>query len=79
VGTGGAEVNKLVATPGDGAYEFEFELDEALEGVEVRNLSLTLYVRSITVLQNGFVNGSGGSWFDLPYYEVVPIIEAEAD
>jgi hypothetical protein len=76
VNIGEAEVNKIVKIPGDTVYEFEFELDEALEEVEVRNLQLTLYVRSVAVLQNGFVNGQGDSWFNLPYYHVVPVIQA---
>lgn len=72
---GSATVNKVVVLPQAAVpsrtYEFQIELDESLDGMEVRNLELVLYVRSVTLLQNGFVNGQGGSWFDLPYYRLV--------
>jgi hypothetical protein len=77
---GEVESNKVVATPtAEGrTFEFEFDLDEALEEQEVRNLSLGIAYRGIHVLTSGFLNGQGGTFFDLPYYEVVPVVEAEA-
>lgn len=68
---GEAEANKLVATPDDTVYEFEIELGEERETQEVQGVWLRLHVRGVNVLQNGFVNGSGGSWFDLPHYDLV--------
>jgi hypothetical protein len=74
VALGSATVNKLVVTPDDAGrvYPFTFSVPADLDGAKVRDLSLDLYVRGISVLQNGFVNGEGGSWFDLPYYRLVP-------
>ena len=74
VDLGSATVNKIVVTPDDAGrvYPFSFTVPAELDGVAVRDLSLDLYVRGISVLQNGFVNGEGGSFFDLPYYKLVP-------
>jgi hypothetical protein len=74
VDLGTATVNKQVVTPTSSARVYSYELPVAanLDGVKIKDLTLTLYVRSINVLQNGYVNGEGGSWFDLPYYELVP-------
>lgn len=71
---GSATVNKTVVTPNaDGqTYEFSIDLPPELDGVEIDNLEMTLWFRSITLLQNGFINGEGGSFFDLPYYTLVP-------
>lgn len=74
---GEAEATKLVATPDDTVYEFEIELDEERETQEVEGLWLRLHVRGVNVLQNGFVNGSGGSWFDLPHYDLVETDDGE--
>lgn len=73
------EVNKLVATPADNEYPFEIELDESLEQLEVTSLSLDLEVRGLNLLQNGFVNGSGDSWLDLPHHHVVPATDGPED
>jgi hypothetical protein len=72
---GTAESNKPVATPtAEGrTFEFEIEVDEELDGTEVRNLSLGIAYRGIHVLTSGFLNGQGGTFFHLPYYEVVPV------
>ena len=74
VSLGSATVTKTVVTPNaDGrVYSFSIPVPANLEGVKVQNLSLDLYVRGIQVLQNGFVNGEGGSYFELPYYRLVP-------
>ncbi|MGH2692755.1 MAG: hypothetical protein ACRDHM_09665 [Actinomycetota bacterium] len=74
VALGSATVNKLVVTPDSAGrvYPFTFSVPADLDGVKVRDLTLDLYVRGISVLQNGFVDGEGGSWFDLPYYKLVP-------
>jgi hypothetical protein len=74
VALGSASVNKPVVTPtAEGrVYPFSFSVPADLDGVKVNNLSLDLYVRGIQVLQNGFVDGEGGSYFDLPYYRLVP-------
>lgn len=73
VAIGSATVNKIAVTPtADGrVYPFSIAVPADLDGVKVRDLSLALYVRGIQVLQNGFVNGEGGSFFDLPYYKLV--------
>lgn len=76
---GEAEATKLVATPLDRVYEFEIELDEELETVEVEQLRLRLSVRGVHVLTNGFVNGSGGSWFHLPHYDLVETTDGSTD
>jgi len=74
VDLGTATVNKPVVTPGAAGqtYAFEITLPETLDGVKIQNLEMDLYFRGVHVLQNGFVNGEGGSFFDLPYYELVP-------
>ena len=75
VALGSASVNKVAVTPtADGrVYQFTLpSLPESLDGVKIRDLTAELYVRGIQVLQNGFVNGTGGSYFELPYYELVP-------
>ena len=74
VALGSASVNKIAVTPTPEGrvYPFSFSVPAELDGVAVNNLSLDLYVRGIQVLQNGFVNGQGGSYFELPYYELVP-------
>jgi hypothetical protein len=72
VALGSATVNKPVVTPGDTVYEYSIQVPATQEGVKVRDLSLTLYFKNVTVLQNGFVDGEGGSSFDLPYYRLVP-------
>ena len=74
VALGSATINKTVVTPDNAGrvYSFSFSVPANLDGVKVNNLTLDLYVRGIQVLQNGFVNGQGGSFFDLPYYNLVP-------
>jgi hypothetical protein len=74
VALGSATVNKLVVTPTPEGrvYPFSFSVPAELDGVKVTGLTADLYVRGIQVLQNGFVNGEGGSFFDLPYYRLVP-------
>lgn len=64
---GQAEITKVVSTPVDSTYVFEFEVPEALEGVAIDRLSAEVGQRHITVLQNGFMNGKGLSYFDLPH------------
>lgn len=67
-----ALVEKIVVTPGDRTYEFSVELPEELDGVAVDRLRASIGHDSVTVLGNGFVNGTGDSWFSLPYYREVP-------
>ena len=38
----------------------------ALDGVVIDNLQLKLFVRAVSALSYGFVDGQGGSYFDLP-------------
>lgn len=76
---GEAEVTKLVATPDDTVYEFEIDLDESFDATEVEGLWLRLHVRGVNALQNGFVNGSGGSWFHLPHYDLVETTDGSTD
>lgn len=65
---GTAAVNQtLVAGTAAAVYEFELALPETRQGEVIRNLNATLYFKGIHVLTNGFVNGQGGSWFDLPH------------
>ncbi len=66
---GEAEVTKAVVTPGDRVYAFEIPVPDALDGVAVSGLSADIGVRNLTVLQNGFLDGQGGSFFRLPYLE----------
>lgn len=67
---GQAEITKTVSTPVDTVYEFEFVVPEELDQVALQRLSADVGQRHITVLQNGFVDGEGASYFDLPH--VVP-------
>jgi len=71
VDIGQAEVTKIVSTPIDTTYAFEIPVAETLDGTAVSGLSADVGQRHVTVLQNGFMDGEGGSWFDLPYYEPV--------
>ena len=66
---GTATINKQVVTPDEAGTVYSYSLPIAadLDGVKVKDLSLTLYVRGINAMQNGFVDGEGGSWFDLPH------------
>ena len=68
---GSAEVTKIVSTPVDTVYEFEITVPEGLDGKPVDRLTADLGQRHITVLQNGFIDASGGSFFELPY--VAPV------
>jgi len=73
VDLGTATVNKTVVTSAaENVYPFELAVAPNLDGVAVRDLSMVLYVRGVHVLTNGFVDGAGGSFFDLPYYALVP-------
>jgi len=74
VDLGTATVNKQVVTPGAPGQTYAFQISPAadLDGVKIQNLEMDLYFRGVHVLQNGFINGEGGSWFDLPYYHLVP-------
>ncbi len=63
------EITKIVSTPTDTVYEFSFDVGADLDDVEIGGLSAEVGQRHITVLQNGFMNGQGESYFDLPHYE----------
>jgi hypothetical protein len=69
---GEAEVTKVLVTPvpGDNVYKFEFTVPDALDGVAVSRLSADVGQRHINA-GYGFMNGQGGSFFDLPH--VVPV------
>lgn len=69
---GSAEIVKTVVAPGDHVYEFSFEVPGALDGLAVQKLNANLGQRHIGV-GYGFINGQGGSYFDLPY--VAPVEE----
>ncbi len=66
------EIVKEVVTPGDRTYEFSVDIPAELDGVEIDALNATLGHDSLTVLGNGFVNGTGDSYFRLRYYEEQP-------
>lgn len=77
VDLGTATVNKIVVTPNPNddagrTYAFSITLPPNLDGVKIHSLEMDLYFRGVHVLQNGFINGEGGSFFDLPYYRLVP-------
>lgn len=72
---GSVEVTKPVVTPGvatpdSRVYEFTIELAEDLDGVAITSLSVDVGMKHLTVLTNGFMNGQGGSFFELPHYEL---------
>lgn len=72
---GGAEVTKPVVTPGvatpdSRVYEFTIELAEDLDGVAITSLRVDVGMKHLTLLANGFMNGQGGSFFELPHYEL---------
>lgn len=72
---GSAEVTKVVAVAGAAdptmrEYEFTLDLDDELEGVAITALNVDVGMKHLTVLGNGFMNGQGGSYFELPYYEL---------
>lgn len=67
---GNAEVAKVVSTPVDTVYEFTMTVPTSLDGKTVSRLSADVAQRHVTVLQNGFIDGTGGSYFDLPYAPV---------
>ena len=76
---GEARVNKAavtpsLATPDSKTYSYSITLPAELENVAVQDLSLELFVDSVSVLGNGFVDGKGGSYLDLPYYAVAPAL-----
>ncbi len=52
-------------------FEFELEIPAEWDGVAVGSLAMEVGVRGIHAYTYGFVNAEGGSWFDLPYYELV--------
>jgi len=73
VDLGTATVNKTVVTSAaENVYPFQLTVPSNLDGVAIRDLSMVVYFRGVHVLTNGFVNGAGGSFFDLPYYALVP-------
>ncbi len=77
---GAASVNEpVVAGVGDGvAYAFEITVPAGLEGVEITGLNADVKIGAVSVLTWGFVDGRGGSFFDLPYYELVPTESTES-
>lgn len=52
--------------------EYSIELDPGMDGDVIVIDNLNLVVRGVNVL-NGFVNGTGGSFFDVPTYDLVEI------
>lgn len=73
---GSGEITKLVVAPGDHVYAFTFTVPEELDGVAVERLTAAVGQRHIGA-GYGFMDGQGGSFFDLPY--VVPTDEAPAE
>jgi hypothetical protein len=67
-------VNKqtAVGTGATNTYAFEIPWPSDLPDRSVlTNLSVTLYFKGVHVLTSGFIDGEGGSYFNLPNYEVV--------
>jgi hypothetical protein len=67
---GTAEVTKTVSSRLDTVYRFSFTVPAELDGKPVKNLTADVGQRHVTVLQNGFMDGRGASFLDLPH--VVP-------
>jgi hypothetical protein len=66
---GSAEVTKMVVTPEDTVYSFSFKVPQELDGKPVSGLTADIGQRHLTVLQNGFIDGEGGSFFLLPHVD----------
>jgi hypothetical protein len=64
-----AAVTPSLATPGSTVYEFSFTVPKNMDGRVLRTLNADVGQRHITVLQNGFIDGEGGSYLDLPHRE----------
>lgn len=73
---GQAEVVKTVVAPGDHVYAFAFDVPAEFDGVAVQRLSAALGQRHIGA-GYGFIDGQGGSFFDLPY--VAPVEETTTE
>lgn len=71
VSLGSATIEKtVVASPADAVYTFSFEVPAALDGVQVKSLAAEVSNKQVSA-GYGYLDGQGGSWFDLPYYEPV--------
>ncbi len=68
---GSQAISKPVVAGTSDVYAFEFVVPANLDKVTVSALTAELKISSVNALTWGFVNGRGGSYFDLPYYEVV--------
>lgn len=69
---GEADVEKPVVTPSGATpdsivYAFELPANAEFDGVEITSMTMTVHVRGVSVLTNGFVDGEGESFFDLPH------------
>lgn len=69
---GSAEIVKTVVAPGDHVYKFSFEVPVELDGLALQKLNANLGQRHIGA-GYGFIDGQGGSFFELPY--VAPVEE----
>ncbi|MBW3619624.1 MAG: hypothetical protein KY461_05215 [Actinobacteria bacterium] len=65
------EVTKTVMVPGDNVFAYEFDLPAEFDGRETTISSMDLGLRGVHVLTNGFIDGQGGSFFDLPTWSLV--------
>ena len=65
------EVTKPVMIPGDNVFAYEFDLPDEFDGRETTIGTFDLGLRGVHVLTNGFIDGQGGSFFDLPTWTLV--------
>ncbi|HWG92874.1 MAG TPA: hypothetical protein VNU66_01440 [Mycobacteriales bacterium] len=69
---GSVEISKpVVATAADAVYKYEFTVPANLDGVAVRGLSAEVSNKQVSA-GYGYLDGQGGSFFDLPHYEPAP-------
>ena len=67
-------VNKQTAVGAGNTHTFTFEIPwpaDLADKTVLTNLSATLYFKGVHVLTSGFIDGEGGSFLNLPNYEVV--------
>lgn len=63
------EVTKQVMAPGDNVFEYEFDVPDVFDHAETSVTSMKIGIRGVHVLTNGFMDGQGGSFFQLPVFE----------
>lgn len=63
-----ATVDKPVMTPTDNVFAYTIDIPDELDGVEAIVSSMEVGQRGVNVATSGFMNGSGQSYFELPYY-----------